>query len=143
MSLQASWASVKFRSGCVFLVTRVTPMILHGPETISSAKESQSPSVGCCLCLSPRALLLGRASLSTRQLGLKFRNNRTQIRQVGARLDPCCVSHRVQVHPHLTEFRCLVHYMETLATSSWARASLGDAAAANLFGVYKMKGLRH
>ena len=99
MSPQASWASVKFRSGCVFLVIRVTPMILHGPETISSAKESQSPSVGCCPCLSPRALLLGRASLSTWQLGLKFRNNRTQIRQLGACLDPCSVSPWVQVHP--------------------------------------------
>lgn len=56
-SLQASWASVKFSCDCVFLFTRVTPMILHGPEMESSAKESQRPSVCRCPSPSPQALL--------------------------------------------------------------------------------------
>lgn len=49
-SLQASSASVKFSCRVVFLLTSVTPIILHGPEIESSAKKSQRPSVFCFPC---------------------------------------------------------------------------------------------
>lgn len=52
-SLQASLASVKFSCSGVFFSTRVTPLILHGTETESSAKESHRSSVCCSPCSQP------------------------------------------------------------------------------------------
>lgn len=53
ISLQASWASAKFSCWAALLFTRVTPIILHGPEVESSAKESQKPLICCCPCSQP------------------------------------------------------------------------------------------
>ena len=52
ISLQASWASVKFSCRAVFFSTTVTPIILHGIAE-SSAKEPHKPSVCCVLAQSP------------------------------------------------------------------------------------------
>lgn len=53
INLQASWASAKFSCRAVFLFTRLTPTILHGPEVESSAKESQKSSICCGPCSQP------------------------------------------------------------------------------------------
>lgn len=53
ISSQASLASVKFSCSFVFLVKRVTPIILHCTKKESSAKESHTSSVCCYPCSQP------------------------------------------------------------------------------------------
>lgn len=127
ISLQASLASVKFNCSAVFLVKRVTPTILHGPERVSSAKESHRSSVCCCPCSLPFLVEhygLDRAVRSC-WLGLKFRNNRTQARRFPPRTS-CWVrwvlgltQSVLIIRSESTALRVLAHSMEASATSSW------------------------
>lgn len=82
INLQASVASMKFSCSAVFLLTRVTPIILHCTEMESSAKESHGEILTLLLSLfvALRLLFLEEhccldAPVRSLWLGYKFRSN--------------------------------------------------------------------